>query len=212
MSVIEIRQRFTNGILFAGEYSLLRDAVTTAVAVGATLSGANLADADLIGADLTGANLADAKLSDANLAGANLSWANLSWANLFKANLAGANLAGANLSWAKLSRANLANSNLAGASLFEADLSGAKWRDGIILTRRPLQIHGLAYPVTILDSHMQIGCELHSLAEWAAFDNERIARMDGRTSRQFWDAYGPALLALAASDGRKVDAVAEVVA
>ena len=97
-----------------------------------------------------------------------------------------------------------AGANLAGAYLAGANLAGAKWRNGIILNHRPLQLYGLAYPVTILDQHMQIGCELHSLADWAAFDNAQIARMDGRASRRFWDAHGPILLALAASDGRGV--------
>ena len=157
MSIIEIRHRHTNDVLFSGEYASLRDAAVAAVAARANLVGANLADA----------------------------------------NLAGANIAGADLAYA-----NLAGANLAGADLAGADLAGAKWRDGIILQRRPVEISGLAYPVTILDQHMQIGCELHTLAEWEAFDDERIARMDGRTSRKFWDAHKSALLALAASDGR----------
>jgi hypothetical protein len=59
--------------------------------------------------------------------------------------------------------------------------------------------------VTILDQHMQIGCELHTLAEWKAFDNKAIAKMDGASARKFWDAHGAALLALAASDGRKTE-------
>ena len=106
----------------------------------------------------------------------------------------------ADLSGADLSRAYLSGANLSGAYL-----SCAKWRAGIIIQRAPLQISGLAYPVTILDQHMQIGCELHSIAEWAAFDNERIARMDGIRARKFWDAHGASLLALAASDGRGVE-------
>jgi hypothetical protein len=218
-NIIEIKHRWTNGTLFSGEYASLRDAVIATVDAGANLADANLADANLAGAylaganltganltganlaraNLAGANLADANLADANLAGANLAGANLTGANLTDANLTGANLAGANLAGAYLARANLAGANLAGAYLV-----GAKWRDDIILTRRPLQLYGLAYPVVILDQHMQIGCELHSLAEWAAFDNTRIARMDGKASRRFWDAHGSALLALATSDGRGV--------
>ena len=182
MSIIEIRHRHTNGVLFSGEYGSLRDAVLAAVAAGAYLAGANLAGANLAGAYLAGANLANANLADANFAGAYL---------------ADANLADANLANAYLARANLADANLA-----RANLAGAKWRDDIVLHRCPLQISGLAYPVTILDQHMQIGCELHTLAEWEAFDNERIARMDGRASRKFWDAHKVALLALAALDGR----------
>ena len=95
----------------------------------------------------------------------------------------------------------------AGANLSGANLSGAIWRDGITISRAPLYISGLAYPVYILDQHMQIGCELHTLAEWAVFDCERIARMDGVASRRFWKAHGPALLAITASDKRGVEVV-----
>ena len=106
-------------------------------------------------------------------------------------------------------RANLAGANLAGANLASANLDGAKWRDGITINRAPLQLHGLKWDVYILDQHMQIGCELHTLAEWAAFDDARIVAMDGRYALRFWRAHKAALLALAASDGRGVETQAK---
>ena len=164
---------------------------------------ANLADANLTGAKLAGANLAGANLTGAKLAGANLADANLARANLTDANLTGAKLAGANLAGANLADANLADANLTDANLARAKFENTRWRGGVVITRVPLQLAGLPYIVYILDNHMQIGCELHKLADWATFDNERIARMDDIKARKFWDAYGPALLALAAADGRK---------
>jgi hypothetical protein len=92
--------------------------------------------------------------------------------------------------------ANLADANLAGANLTRANLAGVKWRDGTLLTRAPLQIYGLQWPVTILDEHMQIGCELHTFAEWRAFSDRQIIAMDGKDALQFWKRYGPALLAM----------------
>ena len=56
---------------------------------------------------------------------------------------------------------------------------------------------------------MQIGCELHSLAEWAAFDDRRIAEMDGTTSARFWRDHKDALLSLARSAGRGEEKSAE---
>ena len=126
-----------------------------------------------------------------------------------RANLAGANLAGANLAGAYLAGAYLAGANLAGANLADANLAGAKWRNGITLTRAPLQLFGLAYTVNILDAHMQIGCELHALSEWREFDDARIVQMDGKTALKFWRAHKAALLALAESDGRGVVAAAQ---
>ena len=128
-------------------------------------------------------------------------------ANLDGANLAGAYLDGANLYRANLYRANLAGANLAGANLAGADLAGAKWRDGIVIRKQPIQISGLHWFVTILDAHMQIGCELHSLAEWEAFDDRRIAEMDGRDALRFWRKHKAPLLAMARAAGRSFEPV-----
>ena len=65
--------------------------------------------------------------------------------------------------------------------------------------KTPICVTGLHYSVTITDSEMRIGCELHSHAEWAAFDDERIAKMDGRAARKFWDEHKATLLALCKS-------------
>ena len=54
---------------------------------------------------------------------------------------------------------------------------------------------------------MQIGCELHPLAEWATFDDARICAMDGRDALRFWRAHKDALLALARSADRSFDPV-----
>jgi len=124
----------------------------------------------------------------------------------------GANLSGANLSGANLSDADLSGANLSGANLSGANLSGAKWRDGIVITKAPIQLSGLCWFVTILDAHMQIGCELHSLAEWSAFDDRRIAAMDGRDALRFWRESKDALLLLARAHGRSFDAPAVAVA
>ena len=141
------------------------------------LKKAMAADASLIDACLAGADLTDANLADANLTGANLTGASLTGADLTDANLAGANLA------------------------------GAKWRNGIVINKPLIQLFGLHWSVTILDSHMKIGCELHALADWAAYDDKRIAEMGGREALRFWRAHKDVLLSLAASAGRDLAAV-----
>jgi uncharacterized protein YjbI with pentapeptide repeats len=186
-ATINIKHRRTGAVLFSHKVSderhasglAMRDALEAACKARANLAGAYLAGAYLAYVNLAGAYLADANLADANLSGANLAGANLEGVNLEGANLAGANLA-------------------------DANLSGAKWSDGIILQRAPLYVYGLRWTVVILDKHMQIGCELHSLAEWRGFDDARIVAMDGRDAMRFWRAHKAALLALAESDGRGV--------
>ena len=116
---------------------------------------------------------------------------------LEKAVASRAHLAGAHLADANLAGANLAGAYLAGANLAGAHLAGAKWRDGILINKAPIQVFGLHWRVTILDAHMQIGCELHSLADWSTFDDRRIAAMDGRDALRFWSAHKEALLGMA---------------
>ena len=147
---------------------------------------------DMAGGLRTRHALEKAMAADANLAGANLTGAYLAGANLADANLAGANLTGA----------NLADANLTGAYLTGAYLADAKWSNGIVINKPPIQLFGLHWRVTILDLHMQIGCELHALADWAAYDDKRIAEMDGRNAMRFWRAHKDVLLSLAASAGR----------
>ena len=202
---IKIRNRRTNAVIYTHETTAERQASGLAMRdsmEAAVESGANLSDA----------NLSNAYLSGACLSGANLSGAYFSGANLSNANLSGANLSGANLSDANLSNAYLSGACLSGANLSDANLSGAKWQDGIFITRPPIQVSGLRWLVTILDAHMQIGCELHSLSEWVAFDDRRIAAMDGRDALRFWSESKDALLGLARAHSRSFDAPAVSVA
>ena len=99
---IQIKLRWSDKILFEGEYNSMKDCV-----VGANLLGADLRGADLLGADLSDANLSGADLRGAYLLGANLLGADLSDANLLGADLRGADLSGADLRDADLSGAYL---------------------------------------------------------------------------------------------------------
>ena len=96
-----------------------------------------------------------------------------------------------------------------GASLDGARLDGARWGagatygDGVLITRAPVIITGLYWTALIFDAHMKIGCELHALADWAAFDDRRIAQMDGLSALKFWRANKEPLLALAKANGRE---------
>ena len=92
--------------------------------------------------------------------------------------------------------------DLSGAYLSGAYLSGAKWREGVIINKVPIQLFGLHWRVTILDEHMQIGCELHKLTDWEEYDDKRIAEMDGRAALRFWRNHKDVLLGLAKSAAR----------
>ncbi len=149
----EIKNRFTDQIIYSGEYpsiaALVEQAVRAGVDLtdaslpgvnlaGAVLSGARLIRADLrrvslVRADLTGAKLTDATLSSADMTGAILYKANLAGADLSDANMSmiyavWVFLAGANLSETNLSNADLSGANLGGTQMFETILDGTNLR------------------------------------------------------------------------------------
>jgi hypothetical protein len=69
-------------------------------------------------------------------------------------------------------------------------------------TKTPIQVGGLRWWVTITDTHMRIGCQEHSLVDWAGFDDKQIAGMDDKHALRFWRAHKDRLLGLARADGR----------
>jgi len=168
---IEIKRRFSGSILFTheAEDNSMKLTLEAAVSAGANLAGANLAGANLAGANLVGAYLVGANLDGANLDGANL---------------ARANLDGANLDDANLDDANLDDANLDGANL-----------DGEILTKAPISVLNLTWPVLITEGFMRIGCQRHSHEEWKSFDNGTIQRMESRAA-EFWAQWKLLLLAM----------------
>jgi hypothetical protein len=132
----------------------------------------------------TRANLDGADLGEANLRWANLSRADLRWANLSRADLRWANLSEANLRWANLSRADLRWANLSRADLPNTDRV----------------IHCPWSICHIRADMIRIGCEYHSVAEWAGFSDDAIAAMDKR-ALEWWRENKEIVLSIAAQLG-----------
>jgi hypothetical protein len=96
---IEIKNRWTDAVIFSHEVEENTMAITVlaALAAGADLICANLSRADLSGSDLRGSNLRDADLSGSDLRGSDLRGSDLSGSNLRGSNLRGSDLSGSNL-------------------------------------------------------------------------------------------------------------------
>ena len=116
--------------------------------------------------------------------------------DLSGANLSGADLSGAALRYADLSGADLSGADLSGADLRYANLSCANLR-GEKLRSTPVFIHGLPWLVTVTNEFLTIGCQRHSHAEWAEFDDEKISRMEYR-ALDFWRRWKTVLLGVCA--------------
>jgi len=167
MKKIEIKNRFTNRVIFTYECenNTMKITVEQAVKNGASLNGASLDGASLVGAYLDGASLNVACLNGASLNGASLDGASLNGAYLNGAYLNGASLNGASLNGASLDGASLDGASLNGASLDGASLDGAKNLDKTV--KLPMYCkwtHGITNGNLI-----HIGCEKRNIEEWDLF-------------------------------------------
>jgi hypothetical protein len=106
-----------------------------------------------------------------------------------RANLRGANLRGANLKSANLKSANLEGANLEGALLEGANLNGEK------LTKTPISLLNLNWPVLITCQYLCIGCQRHTHAEWRGFTDPQISAM-ADDALAFWRKWRKPLLAM----------------
>jgi uncharacterized protein YjbI with pentapeptide repeats len=113
-----------------------------------------------------------------SLRGADLRNANLQRANLRRADLRGANLQGADLQRANLRGANLQGANLYGTNLTLANLCRVNLHDTTGNGREIISLQTTWYTITYTATHMQIGCQYHSITEWMAFEDDTIETMD----------------------------------
>ena len=91
---------------------------------------------------------------------------------------------------------NLCGANLHGANLYRANLNGEK------LKTNPVIIYGLTWDVLITNEFLTIGCQRHSHAEWEAFSNDQIAKMESRALR-FWQEWKRPLLSMCSIHSKK---------
>ena len=83
-----------------------------------------------------------------------------------------------------------AGANLRDANLYGANLYGEK------LTKNPLLLNGLHWPVTITEHHIKIGCQLHRTSDWDSFSDDEISEMDSH-ALDFWRESKMAIMTLA---------------
>ncbi len=104
--------------------------------------------------------------------------------NTIKLTLKKAIKAKTNLRSADLRSADLRSAELSYANLRYADLSSADLRCmGDMRFIFTMQLD--TWPISFTADTLQIGCQRHSIAEWKAFDDDRISSMDSK-ALAFW--------------------------
>ena len=52
------------------------------------------------------------------------------------------------------------------------------------------------YKVSVYDTHIRIGCELHSRDKWLNFTDSEILSMDGKDALRFWKEHKKFILSI----------------
>jgi len=64
-------------------------------------------------------------------------------------------------------------------------------------TDKLLALNGLRWPVATNGTHIQIGCQQHSVGAWASFSDTDISKMSDNALK-FWRQFKPTIMAMAA--------------
>jgi hypothetical protein len=178
MRAISIKEVGSGQILYHGRFRDLKACVEAAIADGASLKNADLRHANLAHAALDDGELQGARLDNANLCGANISEAALEGAILTNAALQNAcfsfadlrqcdftgglfgatDITGARMDGARFSTLSSFTLNFRDtASMDDCLFFNETSRESCRFSRPPIAITGLAWPVALLDSHVQVG-------------------------------------------------------
>lgn len=189
---IQTIRNVTGEVLFEGCFETMRDCMEMAVSTGTCLDNARLSGKNLTNASLDGARLRGARLDNANLTGANLSESQLDGADFTNATLQGAclcrsSLRGCNFDGAQFDGTDITGGNISGSHFSNpsalllnfidaADMSGCYFSvsatGACMMSRPPVVIHGLPFPVVFMDEMVKIGPVLRSRRELLALTND----------------------------------------
>ena len=92
-------------------------------------------------------------------------------------------------SGANLIDANLRGADFSGANLIDANLEGE------VLTKAPVWVLNLKWPVLITEEYMRIGCQRYIIDEWKNFNDDQIKVMASE-ALEFWHKWKAPLLAI----------------
>ena len=80
--------------------------------------------------------------------------------------------------------------------------SGCSWCSGALCWIGPkayalISLNGLKWGIATNGTHIRIGCQQHSVEDWAAFNDEQITEM-ATGALEFWQQFKPTVMAMVA--------------
>ncbi len=222
MTYFLIKKTGTDDVLFEGNYTEFKFCVEAAVRQQIALNFADLRGANLMNAELDEGCFKGARFDHANLTGANMSESNLEEASFYgavlyntclcEANMKDAQFLGAGFGATDLSYADIRGACFDTSSALDLKFSEVENMDqalyydrtGVIceMSRPPITIKGLEYPVVLFDQHMKVGSAVLSYGMWRELKAGNNQSMLDRTLLHFIQTYGGFLYVLSETQSR----------
>jgi len=177
MELFKIKHRFTKEVLFQKKCESFKECVEAACACDINLSCSDLSCCALYYSNFIVTNFTECDFR----------YSNFKYVNFALCNFTDCNLTGCDFSWCNFNHSIFKDTIITDA--------------GDVINKIPTQITGFKWPVTIFEHHMKIGCEIHRISDWKAFDDKRINEMN-LGALDFWKKNKQFLLSACAANGR----------
>lgn len=211
--LIKLKQFGTGETLFMGDFRNVKEALEDAVSKKVNLSGV-----EIVGQNLDYANLDHARLDRAYIHQCSLRHCDLSESSLNKARFVDCDLSYACLAYASIRQTSIIETPMAGMELAGAWVENivfscpsglslaytdcTQFRNSIyihnhkthcLMTQEPILIKGLPYDVTLMSSHIKVGCLVKKYEDMEQLHPDTIHRLFGDQARTFQALYHPFL-------------------
>ena len=174
---------------------------------GGTIEGGTILDGTILDGTILGGTIRGGNIWGGTIRGGTILGGNIWGGNIWGGTIDGGNIRGGTILGGTILGGNIWGGNIRGGTIRGGTIDGGTIRDGTTTSKDPIFISGLPYSVTVTDAHILIGCALHTIAEWRAFNDRRILEMDGKDVLDFWRTNRDLILGLCVSTGR-LDTVA----
>ncbi len=192
MRFIQIKHHHTDKVLFEGQFESLKEAVEQAAQDNVSLDYADLQHSSFLNANLDNVRMRHSRLKGSNFMGANLSESDLEGSDFSDASLQNAcfcfsslqdsNFSGSSFGATDIAGCDISRSLFSTVSAFHLNftdtevMKGCHYEDasGIKcpVSRPPVLVHGLSYPLVFMDRHIKLGSFLKTYDEWQVCMND----------------------------------------
>jgi uncharacterized protein YjbI with pentapeptide repeats len=209
--MIEIKHRYTNAVLFCGDFANMQLAVEAAIKEKVSLDYADLSNTRFDGTSFVGTRFVGTSFVGTSFVGTSFVGTRFVGTRFVDTSFDDTRFDGTSFVGTRFDGTSFVGTSFVGTRFDGTSFVGTRFDgtsfvgtrfDGNPITKQPIYISGFPWSVTILQHCMLIGCQHHSHAEWANLGEDIIEDAGGKKAVELWAIYKSILLALCAEQAK----------